>query len=225
MIKVSQLPSVLINNDSEFGYIIQDGESRQATLLFEDANGEVPYVDDKIAEVVSFLDEIAQVVVLSSESYITQEPVALDTPIQLTLGPVTGTPSDAAMVDAAGNITINQAGTYRITAGFQFGRVGGAATATIVSRGLINGAQAGNSVYTELDNSHDKIPVRISGNIPFSAGDVFTVEVMRDSLGNNAGGVFTFDPTLPDWAPSPSCFVEITRIERVTTASTSTPVW
>lgn len=50
MIKVSELPDIRVFTGDEFGYVVQDGESRQAVVLFEDANGAVPYVDNQLIE-------------------------------------------------------------------------------------------------------------------------------------------------------------------------------
>ena len=149
---------------------------------------------------------------LRAGSDVTQEPVAVDTPIQLSFGPAQVNP--IVSVDALGNFTFGVTDEFQVRLRLQFGRTGNPGTALIFGRALVNGVQLGDPVFTTLDDADFSIPTTFEGVVPFTAGDVLTVEIYRDSTGSNYGGVFAAVSTL--WTTSPSCLMTITRTTAVT---------
>lgn len=147
--------------------------------------------------------------VLTADSFVDQNPVAVDTPLQITFGPAQA-PGLGVDVDAAGNFTCTETGIYQTTLRLQVGRVGNPGVARVFIRVLLNGAQAGNSVFTQLDDSNLTLTGVFEGYFPLTQGDIVTVEVMRDSAGINEGGLFTETPVLA-WNPAPSARVTVDK--------------
>lgn len=149
--------------------------------------------------------------VFRASSTVTQEPVALDTPLQLSFG---GAQSNAFFdLDAAGVLTCLTAGNYDFELRLVWGRAGVPGFADLFARGLLNGAQAFSSLHARLDDSDTVISTlfRVSIDIPASA--VATFQIIRASIngGVNAGGVFAQPSPLAGWNPAPSCAMVITR--------------
>ena len=66
-------------------------------------------------------------------------------------------------------------------------------------------------MFEEVPNVNAAILVPWSSAIQFTAAtnDVLTIEVMRDSVGDNSGGLFAIDPTLAGWANAPCASIQI----------------
>lgn len=157
--------------------------------------------------------DVVEINVLSAASYVDQEPVGTDAPLQLTLGPAQTTPHFD--LDAAGAITVLQAGPYSFRIRMQFGRTSNPSVAIMFARLLINGVQAGDSAYSSSSNSSDSEPATFSGDIELDVGDIVSLEIVRDSQGENSGGLYAQTPTLGDWADAPSVIVNVTQVVTV----------
>jgi hypothetical protein len=144
-----------------------------------------------------------------------QQPAGVDTPLQIEFGPAQFGPSDPVSLSAAGVLTFNEAGTYRVKISIAAGRTGGAGVSNLYFRALVNGAQAGQSVHLKVDSSNIYIPYSDEAWLTLPAGVTISYEVLRDSTGNNSGGLFQSDPTLAGWADNPSAAI---RVERWATA-------
>lgn len=140
-----------------------------------------------------------------------QTPVALDTPLQIEFGPAVNTPTDPAMLDAAGKLTINETGTYRIKISVAIGRTGGAGVSELFIRALVNGVGAGQTIHTKISSSDFYLPYSDEAWLTLPAGTEITYEVVRDSAGNNSGGLFQSTPTLAGWAKNPSAALRVER--------------
>lgn len=140
-----------------------------------------------------------------------QQPSALDTPLQIEFGPAVNTVSDPVMLSAAGQLTVNRSGTYRIKFSAAVGRTGGAGVSNIYIRVLINGVQAGQSVHTKMSSSDIYIPFSDEAWVYLPSGTTLTYEIVRDSTGNNSGGLFTSSPTLGGWNDNPSAAIRVER--------------
>lgn len=140
-----------------------------------------------------------------------QEPVAVDTPIQIEFGPAQNTVSDPVMIDAAGKLTINQAGTYRIKVTLAYGRTGGAGVSELYFRALIDGVQTGQSVHAKVGSSDVFIPYSDEAWLTLPAGIEITYEMLRDSTGNNSGGIFSGNPVLAGWNNNPCAAIRVER--------------
>ena len=152
---------------------------------------------------------------INASSFEDQLPTGLGVALKLTFG----APQTNAnfTLDAAGNFTCLTTDEYTLFSKFVVGRRGNAAgVAQIYVRFLINGVQVGNSSHTIIDDPDTEIPVSFSFTIGLTAGDVITFEIIRDTDGNNSGGVYAGNPEVP-WNPSPSCTVDFSRTLAVQT--------
>lgn len=134
--------------------------------------------------------------------------------IQVEFGAAQGTSLDPVQLLADGTIRINEAGTYRIKVSFVFGRVGGGGTSKLRFRALINGFQAGNSVGGDVPNSNSENPYSDEAWLTVPAGIDVTYQVMRDSSGSDAGGLFQpeiTNATAPSWNPVPCAAIRVER--------------
>jgi hypothetical protein len=140
-----------------------------------------------------------------------QLPTGLDAPMQIEFGPAVNTISDPVMLDATGMVTINETGTYRIKLSLIYGRTGSTGTSKLYLRVLVNGNQAGQSIQTRITSSDIMVPFSDEAWIYLEAGTTLTYEVLRDSTGNDSGGLYMGDPVLAGWNNSPSAAIRIER--------------
>jgi hypothetical protein len=144
-----------------------------------------------------------------------QEPAGLGVSnlIQVDFGAGSNTVADPVMLSAAGALTINDTGTYRIKIAMQFGRTGASGTSVLLFRVLVNGTQAGRSVEYKLTNANKTSYFENDTWITLPAGTVVTVEIMRDASGTDFGGLFGFDPTVEagSWNSAPSAALRVER--------------
>lgn len=138
-----------------------------------------------------------------------QNPAALDTPIQVSFGSAQ-TLTDVSLA-SNGTVTFNTPGRYLITLFLRFGRIGGAGTSIILNRFLVNNVQGLNSNVCSVDNANITIPFSTTLSMSVNAGDTFKLEIMRDSSGNNSGGLIATIPTLPSWNISPSATIIVSK--------------
>lgn len=142
-----------------------------------------------------------------------QQPSGTDSPLQIEFGAAQGTVSDPVMLSALGAITFNQAGQYIINYVSHYGRTGVVGTSILFTRSLINGVVVGNSRSATITDATQILPFALRVKIDVDVGDVLTLELIRDSAGDNSGGFFQSDPTASGWPNSPSASIEIARLE------------
>jgi hypothetical protein len=150
--------------------------------------------------------------VLNKKSTSSQEPSGTNSPLVVEFGGASGTVNDDVMIDASGYITFNTAGLYLVNGFGAIERVGSSGgVAIFLFRGVLNGVQATEVKCVHIDTTDITTPYEIT--IPFqaSAGDVFHFEVMRDSSGVNAGGLYS-TATLGGWGDTPSSQIQIWKI-------------
>lgn len=140
-----------------------------------------------------------------------QSPTSVDTPIQLEFGAAQGTGGDPVSLSAAGLLTFNEAGTYRLKISFAYGRTGGAGVSELYFRALVNGTQAGQSIHAKVTDADVYIPFSDEAWLTVPAGITVSYELMRDSSGNNSGGVYSGSPTPLDWNPNPCAAIRVER--------------
>ena len=152
--------------------------------------------------------------ILSAKSVATsQEPVGKDNPLKIEFGNAQNSGVDPVMLANDGTVTFNEAGTYLITLTFQYGRSGSASVAHLHARAVANGvAQAGDTVSASIDSASTLIPISVATWSVVAAGTTFHYEVVRDSLGANAGGLFSSVATLGDWTDSPCAHMDVERM-------------
>lgn len=132
--------------------------------------------------------------------------------IQIEFGAASGTVSDPVMIGSNGTVTINQEGLYRVKVALQFGRSGGAGVSHLLFRVKVNDVQAGRSVSHFLDSADNTMYFENDDWIFFPAGTTLKFEVMRDSAGNNSGGLVSYTAT-ESWNFAPTAALRIQRFE------------
>ncbi len=147
-----------------------------------------------------------------SASFIDQNPSGLGVAVQVAFGGALNTPyfSD----DGAGNITCLATDEYTIRIRVGIGREGAAGISQIYLRALINGVATTYSAVAIVDSARIEIPATFEGTIPLQVNDVLTFEIIRDTDGNNSGGLRAGIPDV-GWNPSPSALITITRFAAV----------
>lgn len=150
--------------------------------------------------------------VLNASDTTDQTPSGLDSALQVTFGSAQGTVADPVMVDALGNITFNESGVYLFNGYANFARGGLAGGVAVMAfRALFNGVQAGVTKVVEIKDADDMIPYDLTLPINATAGDVLTWEIMRDSSGDDYGGLYTHT-LLGGWTNVPSVAVSIFKV-------------
>jgi hypothetical protein len=166
-----------------------------------------------VGQVVSLANaNLTATQVLNGVSLVNQIPAALDEPLVVSFGAAQGTSQDDVMIDATGKVTFNTSGIYFINgygAVERFGSSGG--TAIFLFRGVLNGTQITATKAFHIASINVSTPYDVT--IPFqaTAGDEFYFEVMRDSTGVDAGGLYIKD-TLGGWGTVPSSQIQIWKL-------------
>jgi len=152
--------------------------------------------------------------VLVAQSTVTQAPSALNTALQVTFGAAQGTSGDAVMISSGGLITFNETGLYLINGYGSVERQGSSGgTAILLFRFLVNGTQAGSVKAFHLDTPNLSTPYEITFPINITtAGTTASFEIMRDSSGTNAGGLYPHT-NLGGWSNVPSAEVNIWQLQ------------
>jgi len=158
---------------------------------------------------------VREVELLRAASTSTQAPTAVDTPLQLTFGAGQLSASDPVMLNSSGQVTFNTAGAYAVRIKLQNGRTGATGTSILLSRLLINGAQVGSTAAVKMTQTDATTPTESRVVVQATAGQTFTVQIMRDSAGSNFGGVYPQVATVASWGTAPSALLVISRLEPV----------
>ena len=148
-------------------------------------------------------------VLSGASSAASQQPVSLDTALQIEFGSGVVTPD--ATLGPDGTLTFNTAGDYLISVFMRFGRLTSGGVAIIFNRFLINDVQNLNSNSVKLPDSTYVIPFSATIGFRAEAGDTYKQQIMRDSAGTNAGGLFQQSPTTLPWALSPSATIAVSK--------------
>lgn len=148
--------------------------------------------------------------VLNGFSTLSQAPSALDTPIIVSFGP--GQSNAYVILEDGGKVQFLQSGAYFINAYGSVERQGSSGgVAILLFRARLNGTQISTTKAFHLDNVDLSTPYEVS--IPFQAeaGDVLDFQIMRDSSGVNAGGVYPHT-NLGGWSNVPSTQIQIWKL-------------
>ena len=141
-----------------------------------------------------------------------QQPSALGTAIQVEFGPAQTTTE--LSLSATGTITCNVTGTYAFRFKDQFGRSGATCISYLMTRILKNGIQFGVSQSTRLSSSDSIIPTDSRVVMQLLAGDTVQMQLIRDSLGANSGGLYQ-QISSHGWVAAPSALLVASVIEGV----------
>lgn len=139
-----------------------------------------------------------------------QTPSATDTALQVLFG--AGSSNSDVSIASNGVITILNDGLYNLTINLNFGRTGTTGVAILLARILVNDVESGFVQATKIDTSANVNPVSLFSLRRFSANDTIKVQIVRDSGGNNDGGLIAVDPVIAGWGTSPSAAVRIQKL-------------
>ena len=118
----------------------------------------------------------------------TQEPSELGVPMQVLFGSLQE--NSFLRLDNNGDIVFKQSGHYHLQIRFHYGRDNSNGTSLLFARVTKNGTQIGGGSVAKLSSSN----VLLSGMhivpIDIEVDDTIKVEVIRDSAGDNSGGLF-----------------------------------
>jgi|SRR6478736_1187065 len=158
---------------------------------------------------------VKEVEVLRAPSTVAQAPSAVDTALQLTFGAAQNSAAIPVMINAAGLVTFNTAGSYAVRIKLQCGRTGATGTSILLSRLLVGSAQIGSPAAVKMTQTDATTPTESRVVINATAGQTFVVQIMRDSAGSNFGGVYPQVATVTAWGTAPSALLVISRLEPV----------
>ena len=174
-------------------------------------------VTTQLADAMLYAAEgLKEVELLRAASTISQAPTAVDTPLQLTFGGAQGSIANPVMINAAGLVTFNTAGNYAVRIKLQNGRTGASGTSILLSRILLNGTQIGSPAAAKITQAESIFATDSRVVITVTAGQTFSVQIMRDSAGTNFGGVYPQAATVTAWGTAPSALLVVSRLEPVT---------
>lgn len=152
--------------------------------------------------------------VLSAEDVaVSQGPSTTNSLYQIVIGGAQGTVSDPVMLDASGNITFNQAGTYLLIAQGCFGRSNGGAAALVHFGTFIDGVQEGASQSVGIKDSGDKLPYERTVPIVIAAGQVLNFRMSRDSGFFNEGSLVSSTDTDGLFTITPNFKINILKVK------------
>lgn len=163
----------------------------------------------------SMLYGVKEVEVLRASSADIQAPTTTGTALTVAFGGAQKTSADPVMISASGVVTFNVAGNYAIRVKLLAGRTGASGTSILLSRVLLGGAQFGSPAATKLTSADSTIPIESRVVVNATAGQTFTVEIMRDASGSNFGGLYPQVATVTSWGVAPSALPVISRLEGV----------
>jgi len=198
--------------------------TRQRSVFNDVIDSYVNTVDTTAQEINSDLNVIgsltvnSQPVVYGITTYISQAstatsqlPGATDTPLLIAFG--TGVVTAAVTTATGGTITFNETGTYFVEARFRVGRAGSAAWARLVITQSTNGAYVDSISASLLDDANSSAMVVHSGFHDMTATDTMTFHIIRDSAGDNDGGLYLFNPALVGVPNVPTAYLSIQKVE------------
>lgn len=153
--------------------------------------------------------------VLFGASTDNQEPVDVDTPLQIEYGPAQGSGSSQVQLSVDGDITFNETGVYDITGTYRVGRVGSAGgVANIFIRILQDGLQVGNPTSTLVTSPSIVVPQQFTTSGKFTEGTVISMEVALDGSGPDEGGLYTDESSVTlDWGTASSATIRVYKLE------------
>ena len=139
-----------------------------------------------------------------------QQPSTTNTPIQVEFGAAQA--GVMLSLSGLGTVTCNFSGTYAFRFKLQFGRSGASGVSYLMTRILKNGSQFGVTQSTRLSSSSSIIPTDSRVVMDLVAGDTVSMQFVRDSLGDNSGGLFQQTASTPGWGAAPSALIVASKL-------------
>lgn len=140
-----------------------------------------------------------------------QQPTALNTPLQVNFGAAQLTPYFD--LSATGLLTFLVDGNYLVEAEFNTSRIGAAGSAKLLVVAKTDGVYTevvGLSSMTDEDANHQINSTKV---VNVLAGTTMAWDIIRDSIGDNSGGLFLFNPNLAGIPDLPTAHLTVYRYE------------
>ena len=152
-------------------------------------------------------------VLLTTTSALTaQEPAGLDTPLVIDFGGPVGLDSDPIQLLANQRLRANvDLPSMRARVRLQAGRLSVPMTANMYFRTLVNGVQTDSSLFIQMPDNVQSYPVYITAWFGLAAGQEVWFEMIRDSSGNDSGGLYSTNPVTAGWNDSTTTFLQISE--------------
>ena len=156
--------------------------------------------------------------VLVANDFTDQNPAGVDITTQVKFGAAQFTGLDPVMIDAAGTVTFNEGVTAaNLVILVSFGRAGTGGTAEMFLRTVLDfggGDIFSEPVIVKVDSVDVQSLTFIQALIGLPAGTELRVEMVRDPIGVDAGGLLSITPTAAGWPlANASATITITCIE------------
>ncbi|OUU23379.1 MAG: hypothetical protein CBB97_13510 [Candidatus Endolissoclinum sp. TMED37] len=202
-----------ISNQTTYSSVTPQGVDYVIGTDVSDLDSTKTFEFSNIASYVKTTFDLAVTNVLSGFSTSNQEPSGLDIALQVEFGAAQNTGSDPVMLAADGTITFNQTGLYLINGFANFERQGSSGGVSVTAwRALLDGSQIGVTKAVDLSGTGIMFPYELTVPITIeTAGTVLTYEVMRDSSGVDAGGLY-IHTILGGWSNVPSASIDIFKV-------------
>ncbi len=151
---------------------------------------------------------------LTASSAVDQNPTGTDAPMKIGFGAAQNGPSDHVQLAADGRVTINEGGQYRFSLALSIGRDTATGISDLLFYVSVNGTPQPPASLIRISSAdaierYNHIFVAQAGT-----GDFYDFYLVRDSGGDNSGGLVAFSPTdasIPD-VTSASITVRETKI-------------
>lgn len=155
--------------------------------------------------------EASHSLLLNCESAaIAQEPTVVDTPIQVEYGPAQSVTDVSMAVDGA--LTFNTKAKYQININAHYGRSGAAGVSELLFRLLLDGTPIGASLAAKISSADTLVPWSSTFIIEAEAGQVLISQLMRDSAGDNSGGIYSVIPSVVGWNDASCITMQVYRV-------------
>lgn len=145
-----------------------------------------------------------------------QGPVATDTEHQILFGDSVGVNiiniTGDLTIATDGSITVNTTGSYQFLLNTNYGRNTASGVSQMHIRVLVDGSQLGGSGDNWFSGQNDRLTKSVTFFLSLNAGEVLTLEVIRDSAGANDGGFFAGNPTPAGWENVPSASIAAYKV-------------
>lgn len=157
--------------------------------------------------------EITNFDLITAESFDIQSPVGLDLPLQIQYGDAQISDDRTVEIDANGTVIFHQKGEYELDFVFNVGRGSNNQHAYLLLYSEVNDVELSSDIRISItvDHSDDDLPITYNTHKTFKDGDFVKLYIVRDSKGDNDGGLFPSFQTLPAAPDTPSVWMRIRR--------------
>jgi len=184
---------------------IREGFTNTQTAL----NG----LDNRVNGLESFSTGLATPALKGASTAASQEPSTTNVPLTVEFGAAQNSVSDDVMMDVSGVVTFNKQGKYSIKVVLQAARHVTSQPASLIGiRWVMNATQLNSSRLVALSSDDINVPFEETIIVDAAASDTLELQIIRDSAGNDSGGLFSTVLNASGWASSPSATITILKL-------------